>query len=141
MNTLILQSKIRKGAENKHERHYLDFIISGQSLLDILGVSNLDFVTPLALDIHSNYEKELTEIIATKRKSNLESGRVMLYICPECGDFDCGAITVHIEVSDNKIIWKDFAYEDGIEGLVEKYSKIESIEFEVNEYNQAFSLV
>jgi hypothetical protein len=139
MNTLILQSKIRQGADNRHERRYLDFVISGQSLIDILGVNNLDLITPLGLDLFSHYEKELTEIIATKRRSNLESGRVMLYICPECGDIDCGAITTQIEVSENKIIWKDFAYENGYEGLVEKYSMIESIEFEVNEYKQAFS--
>lgn len=141
MNTLILQSKIRKGTENMHERHYLDFVISGQSLLNILGVSNLDLIPPLGLDNNYDYEKQLTEVIATKRKSDLESGRVMLYICPECGDIDCGAITAHIEISGDKIIWKEFAYENGYEGIIEHYSTIESVEFEITEYNQTFSLV
>ena len=139
MNSLILQSTIRQGASNKQERHYLDFIISGQSLLKILGIESYDVITPFGWGVDKEYEKQLLKEITLRNKSSLETGRIMLYICPECGDIDCGAITANIKDLGDKIVWKDFGYETGYSGVTEEYSNIEPIEFERQDYFKAFS--
>lgn len=36
----------------------------------------------------------------------------MIYVCPECGDIGCGAITLTITKHENYFIWQDFCYEN-----------------------------
>lgn len=62
----------------------------------------------------------------------------MLYVCPECGDIGCGAITVNILDLGDRIVWRDFAYETNY-GVTEEYSNIKPIEIDRQSYFQAFS--
>lgn len=54
-------------------------------------------------------------MLVSQALPNSESGRVLLYICPECGDIGCGAYSVRIEKTDTGYSWGDFAYENGYE--------------------------
>jgi hypothetical protein len=40
-----------------------------------------------------------------------QHARVLLYICPECGDIDCGAYGVQVERDCDRYVWSNFAYE------------------------------
>ena len=139
MNFLQLQRATRQGAANKHERHYLDYVISGQTLLEILGIDKYDLITPFGWDGNKEYERGLLHVLTLRRKSDLETGRVMLYVCPECGDIDCGAITAKVLDLGDRIVWKDFGYETGYGGVTEEYG-IDPIEFERQNYFQAFQM-
>jgi len=139
MNSLQLRSAIRLGGSNKQERHYLDFIISGQTLREILGINNSDLITPFGWGDNKEYEKDLIQVLTLRKKSDLETGRVMLYVCPECGDIDCGAITAIILDLGDRIVWKDFGYETGYGDVTEEYPIIEPIEIDGQSYFQAFS--
>jgi hypothetical protein len=44
-------------------------------------------------------------------RSDLESERVEIYVCPECGDIGCGAVTAVVEVHGHRVIWRDFGLE------------------------------
>jgi len=37
-------------------------------------------------------------------------GRVAIYVCPECADIYCGAITAVIEKEGEKTVWRDVAH-------------------------------
>jgi hypothetical protein len=37
----------------------------------------------------------------------------MLYVCPECGDINCGAVTAMVEEEGDQIVWKQFGHERG----------------------------
>ena len=54
-------------------------------------------------------------MLVSQASPDSESGRVLLYICPECGDIGCGAYSVRIEKTDAGYTWGDFAYENGYE--------------------------
>jgi len=138
MYTLELRSAIRKGSSNRTEREYLDFIISGQSLKSVLGMKNTDYTTLIGVG-NQEYEKHILNVFRLKEKPNLKTGRVMIYVCPECGDIDCGAITAVIVDMGATIIWKDFGYETGYGGVTEEYTNIEPIEFDRQNYFMAFS--
>lgn len=45
----------------------------------------------------------------------LEPGRFPLYVCSECADLGCGALTVAVErqSDDDPVTWSDFRFEDG----------------------------
>ena len=59
----------------------------------------------------------------------------MIYVCPECGDLGCGAITANIEFINNEVIWKNFGYEDDIgEPNLTDYQGIGPFVFDKKEY-------
>jgi len=141
MNSLILHKSIRRGSSNKKEQHYFDFLVSGQSLLKLLGVDSYDLITPVGTNMTTEFERNLVNEILLRKKSSLETGRIMLYVCPECADIDCGAITANIKDLGNKIVWKDFGYETGYGGVTGEYLNIDPIEFERQNYFKAFSIL
>ena len=138
MDSLQFQNTIRQGSSNKHERHYLDFIVSGKKLRKILGVEHLDLISTLGWQSKTKYEENLLHVLTLQQKSDLTSGRVLLYVCAECADINCGAITANILDLGDRIVWKDFGYETDYGGLTEEYN-IAPIEFKREEYFQAFS--
>ena len=137
MNTLQFKEAVRTGDSNKHERHYFDFIISGQSLRDILKVSKSDLISPFGWFENKAEERLSMQELTLKQKSGLDTGRIMLYVCPECGDIECGAITAIIVDLGDRIVWKDFGYETA-NGISELYSTIQPIEFSRQGYFNAF---
>lgn len=141
MNSLILHKTIRQGSSNKTERHYFDYFVSGQSLLKLLGVDSYDLITPVCPNMTTDFEKDLVNEILLRKKASLETGRIMLYVCPECADIDCGAITANIKDLGDKIVWKEFGYETGYGGVTEEYLNIDPIEFERQNYFKAFSVL
>ncbi len=47
--------------------------------------------------------------------SELESGRVPVLVCEDCGDVGCGAFTVRVVREGALIKWTDWAFENGSE--------------------------
>lgn len=141
MNSLTLNKATRKIGKNQTPREYFDFFVSGKSLRTILDIEDNDLITLFGWGTNSEYDRRILNVFRLKEKSELESGRVMIYVCPECGDIDCGAITAIIKDFGDRIIWSDFGYETGYGGLTETYEQIEPIEFDRTSYFSAFSKV
>ncbi len=117
MDTLILGHGHRPGenfknGSTKADRKYIDFIVSGQSLGQLFGLPEFDLIGTFGwIENKEQENKQVNEFLGIE-KPELESGRTCFYVCPECGDIGCGAITAKIEVTDRSVIWKDFAYEN-----------------------------
>jgi hypothetical protein len=43
--------------------------------------------------------------------SELASGRVPIYVCAECGDLGCGAVTVRVTELDDCFVWSELSIE------------------------------
>ena len=54
---------------------------------------------------------ELVRQLLGRDKSEFPSGRVPLFICEECGDLDCGAVTVRVDIGPESVVWSDFVIE------------------------------
>ncbi|MBI5287813.1 MAG: hypothetical protein HY873_02445 [Chloroflexi bacterium] len=97
-----------RGVANATRRQYLDFFVDGTSLYDALGVSDwvswlADWPNPLSIG-------ELLPEGESVLDSEIEGvARRLLYVCPECGDLRCGAITAVIHQEGDRVVWKDFA--------------------------------
>ncbi|WP_061232107.1 hypothetical protein [Leptospira noguchii] len=129
--TILRRKGLTSSSSYTTERSSLDFLINKKSLLnkldkesDLMGCFVKGFDN---LDIY----KELLLLQLPKT----DSGRSLIYICPECGDIGCGAYTCKITLDSSKYIWSNFAYENGYE---EPYliTNIESIFFDKIEYEK-----
>jgi hypothetical protein len=69
-------------------------------------------------------------------KADLPNNRRSLFICSECGDLGCGAITAAVVKERDTITWKDFGYENNYEDavLLEKYKSLGPFTFKTEQY-------
>ena len=141
MDTLNFDKAKREVGSNHTPREYYDFIVSGQSLKTILDIESADFISPFGWEIDKESDRQLLNVFMLKEKSQLASGRIMFYVCPECGDIGCGAITAKINDFGDRIIWSDFGYETDYGGLTEKYKQVKPIEFNKADYFLALSKI
>lgn len=138
MDTLILGHGHRKGetfnnGSTKAERKYFDFIVSGQSLGQLFGLPDFDLIGTFGWT--DNKENTQIDEFLGHAKPELETGRTCFYVCPECGDIGCGAITAKIEVTEKDVIWKDFGYENNYsEPDLTDYKAIEPFTFDKKQY-------
>lgn len=142
MDTLRLGHGHRKGetfknGSNKADRKYIDFIVSGQSLGQLFGLPDFDLIGTLGWADNKEYENKRIEEFLGLTKTELDTGRTCFYVCPECGDIGCGAITATIEITEENVIWKDFVYENNYsEPDLTDYKEIGPFIFDKKQYSE-----
>lgn len=105
---LRLEWKHREGGGGRTQRDFLDFVVDNQSLSEKIGG---DLVSCLGWFVPEQNAKAVNQIML-KADSDLPDNRFPLYVCAECGDISCGAVTVVIERIDDKIVWRNFAFQN-----------------------------
>jgi hypothetical protein len=131
--------RTRKGGGGGTQRIYLDFVVNGQSLHDLLTTD--DHIGCLGW-LPQDIEQVVFEQLTTGRLSDLGNDRYAIYVCAECGDIGCGAITVQIEKTKDGFVWKNFGYENDYDESMqdlENYKKIGEFHFKEAEYQHALT--
>lgn len=120
-NIMTFQDAIRPGSSSNGctsvERSFADFQIDGRSLLDILVTADGGHSDYMSGFVSGYPEQNLrfADKLIRCDQPHAEPCRVVIYICPECGDIGCGAYSVQIRSVSGEIIWEEFAYENGYE--------------------------
>lgn len=140
MNTLELRWDERKARPKTNEpsRKFLDFLINGKSLLGLLNCDS-GLISPFGWGENKAYEKEILKQFRLQKPPELESGRIILYVCAACGDIGCGAITFSIKDLGDRIQWSDFGSE-GADEVVELFN-FPALTFDRQQYFKAFTAV
>ncbi|CAB1083838.1 hypothetical protein D1AOALGA4SA_11372 [Olavius algarvensis Delta 1 endosymbiont] len=97
--------------DGKHERFTIYFLVNGQSLYEMLGVARLDLVSIFSPE-NQEWNQESAEVFLKTKESDLDNGRIILYVCFECGDIGCGAVTLKIVKTETEYTWSEFGYEN-----------------------------
>ena len=107
----------------------------------MLGWPDADYITPLGWG-RIEAQAGTVEELLRRREPVLKTGRCQLYICPECGDIGCGAVTVRIERERESIVWRDFGFENDYDEDMPRLSEFASIAplyFDATAYWQTLS--
>jgi hypothetical protein len=138
-NHLELATLHRIGSTSplKQERYTFDFMVNGTSLFKATEASSLDMCGCLS---DPRFEREearrFNGRIANMLTSDVPvngSHRAALFVCSECGDLACGAITALVSRNDLVVQWSDFAYDNGYEARTE-LTHVGPFEFEWTDY-------
>ena len=92
-----------------------DFLINGESLLHRLAEAtdgDTDFKGFFWHGFQAQNKATLARLLCQAPPETAD-GRVLLYVCPECGDIGCGAYAARVKVGPASVQWCDFAYENG----------------------------
>ena len=101
------------GGGSAAERFSSDFVVDGQSLFQILAGSG--DVMGCFVSGEKVFNERIRDQLLLKLASDVPSGRVLLYVCPECTDIGCGAFGCVEKKERELYIWESFAYENGYE--------------------------
>jgi len=128
--------RIGSASSKKRERHTFDFVVNGISLFNATQAVRHDLCGSLS---NPQFERELAHRINGRMAATLTSDvpvgghRVALFVCPECGDLACGAVTVLVSRTDLGVQWSDFMYENGFD-FASKLDFVGPFEFDWTAY-------
>ncbi len=138
MTSISLKSRVRPGetlsAGAKTPRTFLDFVVDGRSLFDELTARGYDFVSCLA-EWPRGVDGAARARLMLQSPGDLPSGRVALYVCPECGDLGCGSLSVCIQRTGDLVVWRGFGYENNYDPNVIPMDGIGPFEFAFRDYS------
>jgi len=86
--------------------------------------------------------ERIAKTFSFESPADIAEDRVALFVCPQCGDLGCGAITCRLSRHGETVRWSQFAYEDGFDddqNDFERYSAIGPFEFATDEYLAAIA--
>jgi hypothetical protein len=98
------------GGGTRKERWTFDFLVDGRSLAELLGVDQRDLVGRLDRD-DREANVQSVRVLTGDATPDFGADRVMLFVCPECGDLGCGAITAALRSDGDALTWSDFKFE------------------------------
>jgi hypothetical protein len=110
-NRLTLRESQRTGGGGRTPRTFLDFVVDGRSLYDLLVSRGFDSIPCLGWGPLDS-QKAAVERLLRRKEPDFPNERTSLFVCAECGDLDCGAVSVMVERAGDEIVWRDFAFEN-----------------------------
>ncbi len=143
LNKLGIRWIKRRVGHNQTPTDSIDFLIDGNSLFDLLTAGKRDLVGVFSPRWEDNETK--AKIYKAEKLSDLTDHRVVVFGCGECCDIGCGGITMSVvrERAPNRIVWRDFAFENEIDEAVTdrtSYAAIGTFEFADEEYYRVIDL-
>lgn len=103
---------MRAGGGGRARQTYLDFVIDGRSLLDLLGPEARDTCGCLGWGEPGEHAAAVGRL-QLEAEPSIAGEREPLYVCAACGDLACGAVTARITMSAGLVRWDRFAFENG----------------------------
>jgi len=120
-------------------RRYVDFVVDGRSLGQSMKTAGYDLVSVFTAEWENSCLEEAKQRLLLQRDSDFPGDRRSLYVCGECGDLGCGAVSIIVEFQDESVIWRNFGYENTWEEIVhfEKLQDIGPFRFPLVSYRKA----
>ena len=125
------------GGSYKSERHFLDFVVDGQSLWELVGKLR-DTVSILCQEYSRGETTKAVGRLLLTEEADHPNDRRSFFICAECGDLGCGAITALVERQGNAVTWKTFGYQNNYEETIwiDDYKAVGPFTFDAAVYGQ-----
>jgi hypothetical protein len=146
ISEISLRTKFRTPVQFSHGsyktgRTYLDFVIDGVSLAERFTSEGFDLVGVFSKSWVPEANEAALRRLMLEEVSDFPNGRCSVFVCGECGDLGCGAVSAHISASDDTVIWKDFGFQNNYESEIrfEKLSDLGPFHFDVESYRSKLS--
>ncbi len=61
-----------------------------------------------------------------------------MFVCPECGDLGCGAVTVQLVIERDRVKWQDWGYQADDDQTIDRsdFDGLPVLEFDASAYER-----
>lgn len=121
------------------ERRFLDFEVDGRSFYDVLRQRGMDYIGVLSIDgAAESASADAVARLLGHVPAELPDGRVAVFVCPECGDLGCGAITVRVDIGPGGVAWHEWGWQTDDDPVVDRseLGDLPSVRFDRVEYER-----
>lgn len=132
------EKHVGQAGGSKTARTTFDFLIDGRSLFDAVDGANLDLCGVADCERRDRNVTAVSHLLL-ESVPPVPGGRQVIFVCPECGDLGCGAITCEVVRDGDSVIWRRFGYENDYDEKMsdfESYAALGPFTFEWNVYRQ-----
>lgn len=133
MDRFALAVLHRPGASNvgslggaQSERYSFDFVVSGQSLYAHLAGKSYDMVGALGW-LPDEFNQRIIEQLLLQSEPPVVGNRQMIFVCAECGDLGCGALTAEVVREGETVVWQGFGYENDYDPAMSDFGRFASV--------------
>jgi hypothetical protein len=134
MDSLDFVRAERVGGRSQAARRYYDYLISGVALRSLIDPH--DHIGVFGW-LERAHETRFAKQLLRRAPSDLPSGRVPLYICPECADLGCGALSVRVIEDHDSFAWTDLGFETSFGDPPAEFLDVRAFYFPKREYDTA----
>ncbi len=132
---------LRKDGLRQSPVTYLDFTIDGERVHDLVARCvghEPDDVSALQNAWPGEAADSIARLLGLS-DPDLPDGRTSLYVCPECADLGCGALTAFLRFTATTVEWSDLGFQDenlpGVESVDDGGVPL-SLQFERSRYDE-----
>lgn len=104
----------------------MDFLIDGKSLFEMARGPDLDLCGVLDRS-RVEFSRVAIARLLLESPALVPGGRQMLFVCPECGDLGCGAITCEVVREGELIVWRQFGFENDYDPTMADFETFASL--------------
>jgi hypothetical protein len=140
VSTLQLVEVTRSGVSydsgvSRSERHFLDFVIDGQSLWERIAKPR-DLISVICFEYRREETAKALGRLLLVDEAVIPGERRAIFICSECGDLGCGALTAVVAREEPFIIWRDFGFQNDYEESIsfDGYRTVGPYKFDFEHY-------
>ena len=143
--TIGLIEAIRAASGQQTPHGFLDFVIDGESMLPAHTKRGFgDLVGPLWTSEpgRSLWPEKVLRLLG-EAPGDAPGNRISVFVCGECGDLGCGAITVRLTVTDDQVIWSDWAYQNNYDEEIQEagLDDLQPLVFDRRQYQAVLAAV
>jgi hypothetical protein len=120
--------------EGQHQRGFLDFAFDSTPMYPTVRANGVDNITPIWLD-GGEWCRTAIQRLLGEAAPDAPDGRVSVYVCAECADLGCGAITVLVERGDGTVAWRDWGYQNNYEQSFVAIAGVRDVTFDAVQYD------
>ncbi len=130
----LVESARTISGHGQHERQFLDFAFDSTPLYPAVRAKGVDNITPIWLD-GDEWSREAIRRLLGDAEPDAPDGRVSVYVCAECADLGCGAITVVVERGVGIVSWRDWGYQNSYEQGFVAIAGLPDVTFDAAQYD------
>ena len=130
----LVESARAISGDGQHERQFLDFAFDSKPMYPTMIASGVDNITPIWLDGDEWSRKAIHRLLG-EAEPDAPDGRVSVYVCAECADLGCGAITVVVDRCDGTVSWRDWGYQNTYEEGFVVLTGLPDVSFDAAQYD------
>lgn len=116
-----------QGQWYKTGRVFADFVVDGVALSSVVR-KKADLIPVLGWGAEKVQDDVVNRLLLSL-PSEFPGNRYALFVCPECGDMSCGAVTAAIERDGEAVVWRDWGYQNDYDGEPPAHDHLELGEY------------